>query len=151
MVNLKHIFPALTKGNYRITSPKDANYNCIAWAVGDTGRWWWPGPDITDQYWPKEVEREATPAAFEAVFASLGFVRCDQEEPESGFEKIALFVNAHGKPTHVARQMPNGRWSSKLGSMQDIEHALHDLEGTVYGSVVQMLKRPTTAERREEL
>jgi hypothetical protein len=26
--------------------------------------------------------------------------------------------------------------------MEDIEHALHDLAGTVYGSVVLLMKRP---------
>jgi len=48
-------------------------------------------------------------------------------------------------PLHVARQLPSGRWSSKLGALQDIEHDLHDLEGTEYGSVVLVMKRTLPA------
>jgi len=36
-------FPRLTPGNHRITSPPTPDYNCIAWANGDTTRWWQPG------------------------------------------------------------------------------------------------------------
>jgi hypothetical protein len=46
-------------------------------------------------------------------------------------------------PTHAARQLPNGRWSSKLGKLEDIEHALDDICGSAYGSVVPVLKRRT--------
>jgi hypothetical protein len=47
MVNLlEEISPGLAKSDYRITSPTDADSNCIAWAAGDSGNWWWPGPDI---------------------------------------------------------------------------------------------------------
>lgn len=28
----------------------------------------------------------------------------------------------------MARQLPNGRWTSKLGEVEDIEHDLSDLE-----------------------
>jgi hypothetical protein len=80
--------------------------------------------------------------AFRAAFATLGYAVCAGAEPESGFEKVALFAGAHGVPTHAARQLPSGRWTSKLGELEDIEHALHDLTGLVYGSVVLVLKRP---------
>jgi hypothetical protein len=45
-------------------------------------------------------------------------------------------------PKHAARQLPDGRWTSTLGPGEDLEHALHDLKGMVYGSVVLVLKRP---------
>jgi len=38
----------------------------------------------------------------------------------------------------------SGRWASKLGRSEDIEHALHDLTGTAYGKVVLIMKRPIT-------
>jgi hypothetical protein len=60
---------------------------------------------------------------------------------EPGYEKVALFALA-GVPKHAARQLPSGRWVSKLGPSEDIEHALHDLTGMVYGSVVLVMKRP---------
>jgi hypothetical protein len=47
--------------------------------------------------------------------------------------------------THAARQLDNGKWTSKLGQLEDIEHeSLEALSGAVYGSVVQVLKKPTT-------
>jgi len=55
-----------------------------------------------------------------------------------------MFARA-GAPTHAARQLPSGRWSSKLGPMEDIEHELQDVTGSVYGSVVLVLKRPLPA------
>jgi hypothetical protein len=146
MVNpLEELFPALARGEYRITSPTDPDYNCIAWAAGDTATWWWPGPDPDREYWPPGVAREPTVAAFRAAFASLGYVACEGEEVEPGFDKIALFANDQGVPRHAARQMSDGRGTSKLGKREDIEHALHDLAGTLYGSVVLVMKRPLPA------
>jgi len=51
---------------------------------------------------------------------------------------------------HAARQLPEGRWTSKLGELEDIEHALHDLTGTVYGSVVLVMKRALLAEGQKD-
>ena len=33
-------FPNLEAGNYAVTSPSTPEYNCIAWAAGDTETWW---------------------------------------------------------------------------------------------------------------
>jgi hypothetical protein len=60
---------------------------------------------------------------------------------EPGYEKVALYALA-GLPKHAARQLPGGRWTSKLGPLEDVEHALEGLIGTWYGNVVQILKRP---------
>jgi hypothetical protein len=59
----------------------------------------------------------------------------------SGVEKIAIYVRSD-IPSHVARQLPNGKWTSKLGLREDIEHDLEALEGPEYGSVVLILSRP---------
>jgi hypothetical protein len=142
---LEQFFPGLARGDYRITSPANPDYNCLAWAVADTGKWWWPGPDEKREYWPPGVLRETTLAAFQAVFALLGYSPCVDEDVELGFEKVALFADISGNPKHAARQLATGRWTSKLGRMEDIEHGLRDLEGAVYGSVVLILKRPMTA------
>jgi len=51
MVNLlEEIFPGLAKGLYRITSPSETHYNCIAWTAGDTSKGWWPGPNLDEEY-----------------------------------------------------------------------------------------------------
>lgn len=143
---LEEAFPRLAGGRYRITSPRDGDYNCIAWAAGDTRNWWWPGPDPAKEHWPAGVPRERTRDAFVAAFASLGYIPCEGEALEPGYEKLALFAHEDGKPTHAARQLPDGRWTSKLGKAEDLEHELHDLEGEVYGSVVLLLKRPLPPE-----
>jgi hypothetical protein len=142
---LEELFPGLAGSSYQITSPPDNDYNCIAWAAGDARNWWWPGRDVNKEYWPPGVPRERTLHAFVAAFASLGYQVCEGEGPEADYEKLALFADADGKPTHAARQLPRGRWSSKLGKGEDIEHELHDLEGAVYGSIVLLMRRPIPA------
>jgi hypothetical protein len=87
------------------------------------------------------VPREETLAAFVACFALQGYILCENAECEPGFEKVALFADAGGVPTHAALQLPGGAWSSKLGELEDIEHPLRALEGELYGRVVQVLKR----------
>jgi hypothetical protein len=144
MVNeLETLFPALRGTDYRLASPKDRKYNCIAWAAADFQRWWWPDPppDDAGYFWPPGVSHAATVAAFVAAFATLGYEPGEGEAAEAGWERIALYATADGVPTHAARQLPNGRWSSKLGRGEDIEHGLHDLEGEIYGTVVQIMKR----------
>ncbi len=46
-----------------------------------------------------------------------------------------------GVPTHAARQMTNGRWTSKLGAWEIIEHDFDALEGAEYGQIVEILRR----------
>jgi hypothetical protein len=37
--NLENLFPNLKLTDYAITSEEDVDYNCIAWAVGDSRKW----------------------------------------------------------------------------------------------------------------
>jgi hypothetical protein len=61
---------------------------------------------------------------------------------EPGFEKAAVYARS-GVPTHVARQLVGGRWSSKLGRDCTVSHATPSgVEGLVYGSVAVYLRRP---------
>jgi hypothetical protein len=138
-------FPLLTEANHRITSPASRSYNCIAWAAGDTEAWWWPDSDEIG-YWPAGAVREETVAGFVAAFRSLGYEVCESGVAESGVEKVAIFA-LRGLPTHAARQLPSGRWSSKLGPQEDIEHTLEALDGPVYGSIVAVLRRPREERR----
>jgi hypothetical protein len=140
---LEEAFPGLARGGYRVTSPANKDYNCIAYAAGDTEHWWWPAPpDVTDAYWPQAAPRAETVEAFRAAFNSLGYTECANEDLEPGFEKVAIFADSQGIPLHAARQRPGGVWTSKLGEREDIDHALRDLEGTAYGAVVLIMKRP---------
>ncbi len=144
--HLLALFPNLQADTFQVTSQPDSVYNCIAWAAEDTSAWWWPLENPAEGYWPEGVPRERTLAAFRAAFATLGYSEWLGEELEAGFLKVALFADPLGIPTHAARQLRNGRWTSKLGQAEDIEHALHDLEGEIYGRVVLILRRPIPPE-----
>lgn len=137
------IFPGLRASGYQITSPATRDYNCIAWAATDTTRWWWPDPDTDNEakFWPSGVALEETLDVFVAALATLGFAPCPDAELEAGFEKVAIFAK-DGVPTHAARQLPSGRWTSKLGAREDIEHDLQAIAGELYGSVVLIVQRP---------
>ena len=139
------LFPDLSPENHRVTSPRTRRYNCIAWALERDSQWWWPDPDDIC-HWPPGVPREETVAAFLAAFATLGYTECPDGDPEPGHEKLALFATADDNgalvPTHAARQLANGRWTSKLGAGVDIEHdGVSDVEGPLYGSVVRFARR----------
>jgi hypothetical protein len=142
MVNgMEQIFPRLRPGAYQVTSPAHPRYNCIAWAAGDTSIWWWPIEE-NGVFWPTSAPMEESVEAFQSAFATLGYEVCESELEEPGFEKIAIFAESDGMPSHAARQLANGRWTSKFGAMEDIVHDLRDLEGDVYGAVVRIMKRP---------
>ncbi len=134
-------FPRLFPENHEITSPSTPRYHCIAWAAGDDERSWWPDIDEV-AYWPDTVARIEALEAFVDAFRTLGYLPCEDGELEPGYEKVALYAN-QGSPTHAARQLPDGRWSSKLGRSVDIAHTIDALDGPLYGTIVLYLRRQT--------
>ena len=134
--------PRLTPENHRVTSPAAVEYNCIAWAAGDTANWWQPGV-----YWPVELPSpEYDIGALTAGFEALGFGRCDNDRPEPGIEKVALYGDSRFY-THAARQLPGGKWTSKLGKAEDIEHDTPDVvAGGAHGEVVVIMRRPSRSD-----
>jgi hypothetical protein len=128
-------FPNLrTLGFVRTSEPAD--YNCIAFAVGDLERWWWPS-GREDEYWPLPIPEKATLSTFIDAFATAGFTPCANGDPETGLQKIALFGLQDRRITHAARlQDGKIRWQSKLGPHEDIEHTLEGLKGPCYGAVI---------------
>ena len=137
---LEAFFPGLRGKTYRVMSPRTPEYNCIAWAAGISSKNWWPSGDDRDT-WPAGIALEETVSAFRDAFGTLGYTVCNSEDLEPGFEKTALFANEQGVPQHAARQLTTGRWTSKIGALEDIEHDLHDLAGAEYGSVVLVMRR----------
>lgn len=129
-------FPALADDAPSVDHPPDPTYNCVAWAAGLTDAWWWPGDP--DGYWPPGVPDELTVAAV----VGAGYAPCAGGSFEAGVEKAAVYARG-GVPTHVAVQLPGGRWSSQLGRDCVISHATPGgVEGSVYGWVVAYLQRP---------
>ena len=135
--------PNLIAGEFEVASQATKQYNCVAWALGDDTKWWDTEPE---GHWPPNVPREWTLANLMKVLELQGFERCDNADLEEAFEKIAVYTRQDGTLTHVARQRPNGVWTSKLGESVDIEHQLHGLEdaspGAYYGAATVFLRRP---------
>lgn len=139
--DLERLFPLLAGASYEITSPAQPDYNCIAWAAGDDSRWWWPD-EFYQYYWPDIAPRRPTLDAFVQAFLTLGFEVCDDPGLESGWEKVAIYAKDDGSPTHAARQLANGTWTSKLGNLEDINHpGLDHVSGRDYGRPVLFLRR----------
>jgi hypothetical protein len=156
--HLEFGFKKLANAGYDKTSdptdffPAPGAYNCIGWAAHDPHHWWWPSPY---EYWPFWISpREATVFCFVKTFRWFGYRICDNSRQEFGFEKVALYaihnsghpqavpssiqdLHDNWTPTHMARQLPDGSWTSKCGPNEDITHyTLDALEsyGLAYGS-----------------
>ena len=128
--------PKLTANNHNITSPRDSGYNCIAWAAQDLTRWW---SHAVGYYWP--VERSPKIGSLIKVFEFLGYHQ-DLTLIETNVDKVALFAK-NGNWTHAARLLPSGKWTSKCGLFEDLEHdSLEILTGDLYGEIHCVLTRP---------
>jgi hypothetical protein len=135
---LKTRFPGLQDGTFQTTSPATGAYNCIAWAGGDDSRVWIPDPWGV-YHWPIEAGDDSLDGWIQA-FGQLGYISCDNGEMEPGYEKIVIY-GTEGGPQHVARQLPSGLWTSKLGKSEDIEHEIAGVSGASYGDVLIYLRR----------
>jgi len=142
---IEETFPKIRKSGYKITSEETPDYNCFAWAIGDKSQWWSP-VNSNGYYWHPKTPRNLSVESYCELYKHEGgYFQCDSEQKEVGFEKIAIYANASGEATHAAKQTKSGRWTSKLGDWEDIEHnTLAALEGEFYGKAVQILKRAVT-------
>ena len=122
-----------------VTSLATGNYNCIAWALQDTSHFYWTGPEEFF-YWDSDLPRDETIDSFVQLFTKYGYEICENALKEKGFTKIALFTK-DDIPTHTARQLPNGLWTSKLGILEDVRHTLFAISDGLYGSVALVLKK----------
>jgi hypothetical protein len=149
-------FPNLHSGNHRVTrraSRRGRKYNCIAWGGGRTRKMWDPFPQEPeeDYYWPAGVPRDYKLTSLVMAYETEGFVALtDDGKPvdgtlEDGVEKVALYADGD-EYMHAACQLANGKWTSKMGSGQRIEHDTPtDLEGPAYGKVAKYMKRERMA------
>lgn len=123
------IYPNLAEINHRVTSDATDEYNCFAWAIGADDIWFSP---MQGYAWPDGILRDETnPQSLVEFFELHRYQVCADGALEEGREKIAIYVHPSGLPTHAARQLATGRWTSKLGVLEDIEHETErDVEGT---------------------
>ena len=140
-------FPFLFPENHRVIVPPSDQYNCIAWAAGFSDIQLWPGvPELAEQNveWPADLPQDESLASIIAFFESMGYRECEGPDVEAGFEKVALFADPEDDyPTHAARQISDGWWTSKMGwDGVTIEHdGLRCIEGRRYGRVRLYMRR----------
>ncbi len=130
--------------HFQITSPQSEFYSCLSHAVYREDRVIWPDEDEVCA-WPPRLEREETLAAIREFFRLCGYQDCGNGELQAGIEKVALYTDQFGLVVHLARQLTNGHWSSKLGSLADIEHISdRTIECPSYGRVAHYMGRRRT-------
>lgn len=142
---IKRAFPGLQyDSNFQVTSPEDADYNCIAWAFGRKDCWLWPDEEIDGvSVWPPHTNGNSDIHTFIEAFRSQGYEPCESDDYEKGKEKVALYAYPDSEEcTHAARQTANGLWTSKLGPSYDICHSSpYTIQGRLYGVVACILYR----------
>jgi len=146
-------FPRLAKSGYHVTSEATSSYNCIAYAAGDQSKWWEPPGLGFPTYWPEKATKGYSLDALMSAFETLGYRECPDGEREAGYEKVALYADRQGGWTHAAKQCANGSWSSKLGTLEDIQHStVEAIESPTYGMATKYMRRklsrskPTSSE-----
>ncbi len=117
-------FPNLNVAQAVVTDNATWAYHCIAWTVGITNRWIWPGGSL---------------AHFDTFYHGYGFVR-------SGNGPIAAWGSSTSAMTHgsVSGHGHGPRWESKCGADLRIQHGLNELVGGMYGHVVAFYSRVRT-------
>lgn len=139
-------YTVFRSADYEVTSERCSKYNCAAWAVGDADNWWEPVA-LARYFWPDGVPLGDHSIAnyVRAYETAAGFEVCQDSSLEDGIEKIAIYA-VNGRFKHAARQLENGRWASKCGRGEDIEHrSPFELEGDGenigYGPIAVFMQR----------
>ena len=128
--------------DFEVTSESTTQYNCFAWALGEDSQWIDPNPHFG--CWPESIPSDGTINSFIELFRGAGYEPCDDGGLEPGCQKIAIYA-MNDSPTHAARQLEDGQWTSKLGKYEDIVHStLEELHGEFeygYGRVAVFMVR----------
>ncbi|MBI4648181.1 MAG: hypothetical protein HY738_16760 [Bacteroidia bacterium] len=133
-------FPNSFDAQFEISSPKTCKYNCLAWAMNDNTKWW----DYEDDYyWVAGIEKNGKLKTFIKLLECFNYKKTNTASYESGYDKIALFSKDKIECTHLAKQLKEEIWTSKLGSSYDVLHTLKGIENGIYGDVKIIMKRKT--------
>ncbi len=131
-------FPGSVIDPFLITSLQTGSYNCIAWAYGDDSKWYWPD---SFSFWPTSIPKVESIEAFILLFEGIGYQLCHDDLLIQDVEKIAIYADSDGFPTHASKQLKNGYWSSKLGRDFDVSHTIGNMHDGPYGSVRVFMSR----------
>ena len=127
VIQVTRNFPGLASGNFRVTAPRDKEYNCIAWSVKNTTIWvWWHVDDAGDKDGKVEV------SDFKAFYKRFGLKRV-----RSRAKAEVVLYSRFGEPTHASRRHPcssrHRLYESKLGAYLRVVHKRGALRGPLYG------------------
>jgi hypothetical protein len=131
-------FPNSFSEPFSITSAETPQYNCVAWALDDMENWWEADEDYL---WLDHLHWDNSLSTMQHFFQHFGFDPIDKPNFNNGIEKIALFSENGINCTHVAKQLPNNIWTSKLGVSHDVTHTLSAMEKGIYGDVAMILQK----------
>lgn len=138
-------FPLLENDpNFEITSDCTPAYNCIGWALGMNDVWvgLYHPSNFAWAWWPEGVPCNEKKESLIALFGYFGFEITNDNKPEEGFDKVALYADDEGW-THAARIISKNILHSKIGTAWDIHHSGGDIFAmTEYGSIYAYMKRP---------
>jgi hypothetical protein len=110
------LWPNLDRRDICKEAESDMTFNCVAWAIDQTGSWIWDEVDLDqDALWEY--------ADFEEFFAQ--------------YQKSAIIYGANSNAVlHAAKPLPNNCASSKAGAWFRIRHDRNQLEGGFYGDIL---------------
>jgi hypothetical protein len=134
-------YPNLMEGkNFEFTSLRTdmpefysdgESYNCVAWALGEIE--WLEMSRFIKKFNLKPPYNESAYGYAKVFEEYYGFEFCDNGEFEAGYEKIVLYEK-EGSFQHIALLKENGKWTTKFGDFEDVEHnAIEDIAYEGYG------------------
>jgi hypothetical protein len=128
-------FPQLGGNDFTFESPKDEDYNCVAWIQETRDDW--------IQFKDANGNLDVNLNRYVEYFKELSYEISDDKILQDGIVKIAIYYDkATNEFKHVARQLSDGRWASKLGDWEDIIHLSPEvLLGKTYGNSLLLMQR----------
>lgn len=122
--------------NFIFTSKQTWDYNCVMWSLHRDDYW-------KDFFYTEDgyISIDQSIKPYVEFFKENGFSICETNVVEEGFEKICIY-SKNGIFSHVSRQLKDGRWASKMGNYEDIEHlSVFDVNGEGYGAPEVYMKK----------
>lgn len=119
--------------SFDVLGPANRKYDSFAWGLNVLDAWVWPGTSVED---------------FDRLAADLGYRRQKGLDYtlSKNMDKLVLYgkkrADSTVEPSHLARQLADGSWSSKLGALPLIRHATpEDLSGSTCGVPIAVYTR----------
>ena len=154
---LKNKFPNLLDYEIYINT-ESPHYNCISYSIGRSDVWSWSKISDVNNYWAlnclkvrsiqhknKQIKSpinntDESKLSFDEFYLYHGFKPIEFDIRYNGNYKIALY-GENNIPKHAAIQKNEIFWESKIGAGEIIIHDIFELEGGIYGDVIQIYEK----------